>query len=116
MRIKLFRFFISCSLKIRLFQTRINTFDYNSNIEKENKNEDKFKILDICGMEIPTDQDKGISLKIIYEKDNQKFIQTVKSNSGTIPNDLLIKYYEMFIYDNYKGQNYGKRLYSNYIV
>ena len=94
----------------------LNSFDYNSNNEKENKNEDKFKILDICGMEIPTDQDKGISLKIIYEKDNQKFIQTVKSNSGTIPNDLLIKYYEMFIYDNYKGQNYGKRLYSNYIV
>lgn len=44
----------------------LNSLDYNSNNEKENKNEDKIKIIDICGMEIPTDQDKGISPKIIY--------------------------------------------------
>ena len=94
----------------------LSSFGDSNNNEKENKNEDKFKIIDICGMEIPTDQDKGISLKIIYEKDNEQFIQSVKSNSGAIPKDILIKYYEMFIYDNYKGQNYGERLSSNYIV
>ena len=94
----------------------LNSFGNISNNEKENKNEDNIKIIDICGMEIPTDFDEGISLKIIYEKDKEQFIQTIKSSSGKIPKDILIKYYEMFIYDNYKGQNYGKRLSSKYIV
>ena len=94
----------------------LNSFGHNNNNEKDNKNEDKVKIIDIYGMEIPDDPDKGISLKILYKKDNRQFIKVIKSNSGKIPKDILIKYYEMFIYDNYKGQNYGKRLYKKYIV
>ena len=80
----------------------------NSNIE--NNKENKIKIMEILNMRVPKDYNKGIILSIKYKKFNKIYIEELNSKFVDIPSNNLIKYYEMFICDVFRAQNYSKRL------
>ena len=85
----------------------VDPFDF----EKENNNE--LKILEIYNMKVPNDSEKGIILNIKYKKNNKIFIEEFNTKYEEVPTDCLIKYYEMFIHENFKGKNYNKDMIFN---
>ena len=70
-----------------------------------NKEENELKILEINKMEIPANSEKGITLNIKYSKQKKIYIDEFNTKSDNLPSSYLIKYYEMFIFDHFKGQN-----------
>lgn len=81
-----------------------------SDSNNDNINENKVKIMEILNMRVPKDYNKGIILTIKYKKFNKIYIEQLDSKIADIPINNLIQYYEMFICDAFRGQNYSKRL------
>jgi hypothetical protein len=92
-----------------LSKKRINQDIHSSPNSKKDK-KDKYRILEIIDMKVPLDYDKGIKLSIKYEKNNDIYYKEVNTKYDYIPNDKLIKYYEMFIHDIYRNRRYNKKV------
>lgn len=71
---------------------------------------DNIQILEIYGMEIPNTPNEGIILNIKFKKNNRIYIEEFNTKEDEIPYKYLVKYFEMFICENFKGQNFMKNL------
>ena len=88
-----------------LSKKRLNQNNYISH-----NNKDNYKILEILNMKVPVDYNKGIKLNIKYKKDNNIYIKEFDTKYEYVPNDILIKYYEMFIRDIFRTKGYYRKL------
>lgn len=81
--------------------------DYIECDEAENK---RFKVIGIYSMKVPKEKEKGIIVNIKYKRNNQIYIQEFNTRLNEIPYEYLVKYYEMFICEIFKGRQYTKEL------
>ena len=79
-------------------------------IYSEEKDENDIKVIGIYSMKVPNEYEKGIIVNIKYKKNNKIFIEEFNTQSEEIPSDYLVKYYEMFICEFFKGQIYSQEL------
>ena len=68
------------------------------------------KIIEIYSMKVPNDSNKGIILNVKFKKNNRIYIEEINAKNRTIPTDCLLEYYEMVIYQSFKGQDLYKEL------
>lgn len=98
-----------------LEKKRFNSTKDVSNDEKKKMKENiikdnKMKILEIYSIKVPNDPNEGIVLNVKFKKNNKIYIEEMNTKKGEIPNDYLLKYYETFICQIFKGQNLLKEL------
>ena len=84
----------------------------NSEKDKDiyEEKDDNLKVIGIYSMKVPNEYEKGIIVNIKFKKNNKIYIEEFNTQSEEIPSDYLVKYYEMFICEFFKGQIYSQEL------
>ena len=75
-----------------------------------NAKNNEFKIIQIYSIKVPKDSNTGIILNVKYKKNNKIYIEEFNTKNGEMPNDCLVKYYDMIICELLKGQSIYKEL------
>ena len=75
-----------------------------------NNKDNEFKIIQIYSIKVPKDSNTGIILNVKYKKNNKIYIEEFNTKNGEMPNDCLVKYYDMIICELLKGQSIYKEL------
>lgn len=87
--------------------------NYEENDKKSvysEENDNKFKVIGIYNMRVPSDNEKGIIVSIKYKKNNKIFLEEFNTQLEEVPSEYLARYYEMFICENFKGKTYSQEL------